>query len=129
MDYEKKKPFGEWRLPIMVLTLSSLIFILLTAAFGVTINSSTRKLDFHMGIQDTDPFETDPMQQYPDWIYACMVFGYYSCVGIFIYCWYDYNKWKWNNIPKKERIEYKTVRIKIPDNSLYRVEMLNKKKV
>ena len=102
-----KRPFGEWRMPVMIVCVSSVFFVLLTAMFGVSFNRNTGELIFNMeGVQDVpdDPW-ANPMNQFPDFCYFAMIIGYYVCVGFMIIGWFDYCKWKWNNIPKELRHE------------------------
>ena len=102
-----KRPFSEWRMPVMIVSLSSLFFVLLTAMFGITINRNTGALGYNMeGIQylGIDPW-VNPMGQFPEWCYFAMIIGYYIAIGMFIWIWFDYCKWKWNNIPKELRHE------------------------
>jgi len=134
------KPYGEWRLPIMVITMSSMVFILITAMFGVTINSQTGELTLEMDWSEWideetglyDPWVYDP---YSVWVqnnrllvFVVTMGMYYVCIGFFIYCWFGYNKWKWQNIPVKERYVEKYYKVKIPNNMLYHIEMLKRRK-
>ena len=138
--FRKGKPFGEWRFPLMVLTMSSFIFILITAAFGVRFNSLTGQPEFEMDWSkyidpDTkayDPWVYDPMAQYIQnnryMIFVTFLGMYYGGICIFTIYWFKYQKWKWLNIPIEERYEEKVVKLKTPNNSLYRVEMMERRK-
>ena len=124
----------------MVITMSSVIFILVTAGFGVRIHRNsgilTTEYDWSQYIDNKtgafDPSAYDPMDQWMsknNWmIFVSFVGFYYASIIGFTYYWFQYNKWKWNNIPTNERFEEKIVKLKIPDNALYRVEMLNRRK-
>ena len=101
------RPFGEWRIPVMIVCVSSVFFVLITAMFGVSLNRNTGELVFNMdGVQDVpiDPW-ANPMNQFPDFCYFAMIIGYYVTVGFVVVGWFDYCKWKWNNIPKEKRYE------------------------
>ena len=136
----KSKPYGEWRLPLMIITMSSFIFILITTMFGVTINGLTGELTMEMDWsqyidEDTgayDPWVYDPfavwMQNNRLPVFLWFITCFYACIAIFTYYWFQYNKWKWKNIPIKERYEEKTYRIKIPNNKLYQIEIMNRRK-
>ena len=133
-----KPPFGEWRLPLMVITMSSFIFILITAAFGVTINMKTGEVAMDMDWtpyidKDTgayDPWVYDPtavwMSQNRTLIYITMFGMYMFCIAVFTYCWFEYNKWKWKNIPVEERKVIKYIKVKEPDNWLWKINRLRK---
>lgn len=108
------RPFGEWRIPVMLVCVSSLVFVMLTAMFGISINRGTGELAYNMdGIQNVpdDPW-SNPMTQYPDYCYIVMIFGYYVTIGFMIVGWYDYCKWKWNNIPVEMRYEEKEMQVR-----------------
>jgi len=104
-------PAQEWKLPVMLLTVSGIIFIMITAMFGVGINRSTGNVEYHMSPGDDwsqpminkdweDNHTANAMQQFPGWLYWCMVMGYYFVFGAFIYKWMDYIKWRWKNVPE-----------------------------
>lgn len=102
------KPFGEWRIPIAVLVFSSLIFISVTLLFGIEINRFTGETVYQIEFDDgmKDPWVYDPMTEVwgSFWRYWCIL-GYFCSLGIFSLFWFEYEKWKWLNIPKKERYE------------------------
>ena len=122
----------------MLVAVSGMVFILLTALFGVTVNTMTGQVDFSFEpVSDwSNPmvnkpsettFKVNPAKQYPDWIFMAMIVGYFISVGIFTVGWLDYCKWKWSNIPIKERYEEKIVRTKFPNNTLYKIEMMERR--
>lgn len=120
MSFFKTKPYAEWRLPIMLLICSSMIFILITAGFGVRINSLTgepvyemdwsKYIDEETGVYD--PWVYDPfavwMQGGGKWVvFFSFIAGFYTALICFFYFWFKYMKWKWKNIPKKEVTQLK----------------------
>jgi len=122
----------------MIVTVSGMVFILLTASFGVTIDfrDGSTRFDLEPGSDWSNPtinkpsedyFNVNPMRQFPDWIYLSMVIGYFISVGILCHSWFRYCQWKWEHIPVIERFDEKKVKIKVPDNALYRIE-LNRRK-
>lgn len=122
-----KRPYGEWRLPVMIILVSSIVFVLITSMFGVRIDIRTGETLYRMepnGMmgKEVDPWLPNPMEQYPEWIFIPMVLGYYACVGGFVCMWFDYCRWKWERIPIAERVEEKIVRVKVPDNWRYIIE-------
>lgn len=118
---KEEAPFGEIRYPIMFLTLSGVVFILITAMFGISVDTRTGEVTYYLspGSDWKNPFfdqngdiamysergESNPMRQFPDWIYFIMVIGYYISICFLIHIWFDYCKWKWEHIPieKKKR--------------------------
>jgi hypothetical protein len=107
--YSDKQPFGEIRIPAMILGVSGLVFTLLTTMFGVGINWNTHTVEFFWAI-DKSPDLIDPMQQFPDYVWAVMFIGYYVAVAFMIYMWFEYCKFRWMNIPNEYRV--KTIEIK-----------------
>jgi len=113
----KNPPYMEWRIPMMIVLVSSIFFVLFTAMFGVSINRETGGVEYHLNPGDdwinpivdnngdiamySERGGNNPMRQYPDWIFFAMVIGYYIAIGMFTYMWFDYCKWKWKNIPTK----------------------------
>lgn len=94
-----------WRLPIMIVTVSSFVFICLTAAFGITVNKNTEEVNFGMDPGDDwmhpmtgksfeDKDNINPMRQFPDWIFFAMILGYFIAVGILCYGWWGYMKYR-----------------------------------
>jgi hypothetical protein len=115
------KPWAEWRLPIMLLTVSGVVFILITALFGVSININTKEIVMHLSPGDDwsqpminkdweDYNHANPMQQFPWWLYFVMVMGYFSCFCFFTYAWFRYMRWRWKMVP--EFIAYHKQKIK-----------------
>lgn len=110
--YKEEAPFGELRYPIMLLTISSVIFILLTAMFGVSIDTRDGTVEYHLtpGHYWSQPFThkewenergiANAMYQYPGWIYFVMIIGYYMTIALLFYFWLEYCKWKWEHTPK-----------------------------
>ena len=104
-----KRPFSEWRIPVMIVSVSSVFFVLLTALFGIEINRNTGEMIYNFeGIRNIplDPW-LNPMMQFPEWCYFAMIIGYYIAVVMLIVLWFDYCKWKWENIPIEIRYEIK----------------------
>jgi hypothetical protein len=101
-----ERPFSEWRLPLMVLAVSGMVFILLTAMFGITIDTRTGQLNWSMEIGDDwvnpvvgksneDANHVNPMTQFPWFCFLAMILGYFLAVGLFIIGWFDYCKFKY----------------------------------
>ena len=116
MSFFKTKPYAEWRLPIMLLMVSSMVFILITAGFGVQINTMTGELMYEMDWskyidEETgayDPWVYDPfavwMQGNGKWVvFFSFIGGFYTALIGFFYFWFKYMRWKWKNIPQEER--------------------------
>jgi hypothetical protein len=104
-----KQPFGEIRIPAMILGISGLVYTLLTTMMGVGINWNTRTVEFFYLI-DPSPDMINPMQQFPTYIWIVMFASYYVAISLMIYFWFEYCKWRWMNIPTEYRV--KTVEIK-----------------
>lgn len=116
-----KRPFAEWRLPVQICLVSSVIFVLFTAMFGISINTQTGMPEYYLAPGDdwenpivdndgdlamySERGGNNPMRQFPDWIYLAMVIGYYVTVGFFIWGYFEYCKWKWDRIPLVLRYE------------------------
>jgi hypothetical protein len=122
----------------MMVAISGMVFILLTALFGVTVNTMTGQVDFSFepGSDWSNPmvdkpsettFKVNPAKQYPDWIFLSMILGYFISVGLLCQGWFSYQKWRWLNIPVKERYEEKIIKTKIPNNTLYKIEMMERR--
>ena len=107
-SYNNVKPFGEWRIPIVILISSSIIFVCLTMTFGVKINRNTGEavMTMEMNDSDMDSWSYDPMVIVwgEFWRYWCIL-GYFGSLGIFSLFWFEYMKWKWKQIP----IEYRYI--------------------
>lgn len=113
--FKEEAPFGEIRYPIMFLTISGVVFILITAMFGISVDTRTGEPTYHLtpGSDWKNPFfdqngdiamysereESNPMRQFPDWIYLALILGYYTSICFLIWLWFDYCKWKWEHIP------------------------------
>lgn len=89
----------------MIVTISGVVFILLTAMFGVTVNKNTGEVSYDMSPGDDwskpqllkrneDDNNVNPMRQFPDWIYFAMIIGYFFAVGILCHGWFDYMKYR-----------------------------------
>lgn len=104
-----KQPFGEIRIPAMILGVSGLVYTLLTAMFGVGINWNTRTVEFFY-LMDPSIDIINPMQQFPMYTWAVMFIGYYLAVALLIYMWFEYCKFRWLHIPMEYRA--KTIEIK-----------------
>jgi 4-amino-4-deoxy-L-arabinose transferase-like glycosyltransferase len=100
-----ERPFSEWRLPLMVLAVSGMVFILLTAMFGVTVDTRSGQLNWSLEVGDDwknpvvgksneDANHVNPMTQFPWFCFLAMILGYFLAVGLFIIGWFDYLKWK-----------------------------------
>ena len=115
------KPALEWRLPVMILTVSGMVFILLTAMFGVTVDTRTGdvRFDLQPGSDWSNPLvdkpmedegHGNPMDQYPWFCWLAMILGYFICAGMFCYFWFEYMKWRWMHVPEEIRFTTKKVR-------------------
>ena len=135
---KKQPPFGEWRLPVMILIVSSFVFILITSGVGVGINRNTGQLSIEMDwsqyIDDDglyDPWVYDPFQAWISenklLVICWMILLFYASICIFFYYWFEYMKWKWKRIPIEERKQIKYYKVKLPDNDLYMVELLKRR--
>jgi len=100
-----EKPFGELRAPMMFAATSAIFFILIVGMFGVSYDTRSGEMLFHMDPGDDwsgnfNPEaegwrEQDPMRQFPDWIYYVMVLGFFVTIAFISYGWFEYQKWKW----------------------------------
>ena len=110
-----EQPVQEWKLPLMVLAVSVMVFILLTSMFGVTVDTRTGAVNFQVepgsdwstpsplppeinpvvGKSGDTRFRANPMGQYPWFCFLAMILGYFIAVGLFIIGWLDYCKWKY----------------------------------
>jgi len=115
-----ERPFSEWRLPLMVLAVSGMVFILLTAMFGITIDTRTGQLNWSMEIGDDwvnpvvgksneDANHVNPMTQFPWFCFLAMILGYFIAVGMFIFIWFEYIKWRWINVLRMEEENAKNI--------------------
>lgn len=100
--YSDRQPFGEIRIPAMILGVSGLVYTLLTTMFGVGIDWVNHNVTFFY-LLDPSPDIINPMQQFPEYCWIVMFIGYYMAVTFLIYIWFEYCKWRWINIP----IEYR----------------------
>lgn len=91
----------EWKLPIILIASSGFVFILITAMFGITIDTRTGEVDWIMepGSDWMNPVidksieddrHVNPMTQYPWFCFLAMILGYFMDIGIFIYFWFAY---------------------------------------
>lgn len=89
----------------MIATVSGIVFILITAMFGVTVNRYSGDVTFTMSPGDdwskpqlNKPIEDEnninPMRQYPDWIYLSMILGYFITIGILCHGWFQYMQYR-----------------------------------
>jgi len=92
-----QKPFGEIRIPAMILAVSGLIFNVIAFSFGIGYNRLTMQPEFFY-LMDPSPDIINPMQQFPEYCWIVMIIGYYITVGILIWSWFEYCKWKWVNL-------------------------------
>ena len=100
--YSDKQPFGEIRIPAMILAIAGLVYTLLTTMMGVGINWNTRTVEFFYLI-DPSPDIINPMQQFPDYCWIVMIASYYVAIIFLIFFWFEYCKWRWINIPVEYR--------------------------
>jgi 4-amino-4-deoxy-L-arabinose transferase-like glycosyltransferase len=95
----------EWRLPIMLISISGVVFILLTALFGITVDTRSGTVDWSLepgsdwsnpviGKSNEDRGHVNPMTQYPWFCFLAMILGYFISLGMFIYIWFGYMKWR-----------------------------------
>lgn len=107
--FKDEQPYGEIRIPAMILGTSGLVFTLLTTMYGVGINQYTREVEFFY-LMDPSPDIINPMQQFPWYGEYLMFISYYVAIIFLIYFWFEYQKWRWMNIPVAYRV--KTIEIK-----------------
>jgi len=87
-------PFREWFLPIMIIVvMAPLVFIWLTAGYGVSYNINTGKLDLYD--PDIGPNEVNPMDIYPPEMYFFLAVGYFSACIILCYFIFQYYLKRW----------------------------------
>jgi hypothetical protein len=125
-----ERPFSEWRLPAMVISVSGMVFILLTSMFGITIDTRSGTVNWDMepgsdwnapipalnpvvGKSSEDEYHVNPMTQYPWFCFLAMILGYFICVGFFIIGWFHYLQWRWVHVPEEIRFVEKKKRRKI----------------
>jgi len=113
--YKEDAPFGEIRYPVMIITVSGVIFVLITAGFGITIDtrdgSAIFDYDFGQYFDEEgairDPWTHRPMDQFIQEngtiIFLLMYMGYCIMLCFLIYFWFEYCKWKWEHIPIEKR--------------------------
>lgn len=102
----KVPPYGEWRLPIMIITMSGFIFIVIITGFGLQIDGRTGEpvilIDWSQYIdEDTgyyDPWIYDP---YNAWIsqnrtlfISWFSVLYFATICLFCHEWFRYMRWK-----------------------------------
>ena len=104
----QEKPFGELRMPMMFAALSTTFLILLTGMFGISYNTITGEVLFHMDPGDDwdgnyDPYEQSDwrersvMNQFgPMWALFVPLFHMFAVLGV-AYGWFEYQKWKWKH--------------------------------
>lgn len=119
--WKEEAPFGEIRLPIMMLTVSSFVFIILTLGFGASINTQTGQpvweIDWDQYFDDEtglyDPWVVSPMDQFmgknKELVFATMYLGYCGILSVICIGWFQYMKWRWEHIPIEERVIHKPV--------------------
>ena len=131
-----ERPFSEYRLPCMVLAVSGIVFILFTSMFGVTVDTRTGEVNFQMepgsdwstpnplppeinplvGKSGDTRFRANPMSQYPWFCFLAMILGYFIAVGMFIYIWFEYLRWKWMHVPEVIRFTEKKTKMEVKNN-------------
>jgi hypothetical protein len=110
-----ERPVQEFKLPLMVLASSGVIFILLTALFGVTIDTRTRTVNWSfepgsdwvnpvIGKSIEDRYHVNPMTQFPWFCFIAMILGYFIAAGMFIIGWLHYCKWKTIQADKRKEV-------------------------
>ena len=111
----KTPPYGEWRFPIMLITISGFIFILIITGTNMQVDSRTGELvismDWSQYIEDDtglyDPWVYDPFQAWTSQnrllVICWMMTLYFATIAIFVCYWFKYMKWKWENVPVKEK--------------------------
>lgn len=118
MTFLKEEVRHEWRLPIMLIAVSGMVFILLTAMFGVTYNRNTGLPTFSLspgsdwgnpvvGKPGEDNQNFNPMRQFPDFCFVVMILGYFICIGIFTWSWFQYQRWRVTTSEKLRGEPYK----------------------
>lgn len=119
--WKQEAPFGEIRIPIMLITVSSFIFILITLGFGASIDTHTGQpvweIDWNQYFDEEtglyDPWVVSPMDRFlinnSAKVFAMIWFGYCGMICILILAWFQYMKWKWEHIPIEEKVVSKIV--------------------
>lgn len=94
---------NEWKVPLAILIMSSLIFVAITMAFGVRINRITGETEIEIALQQQeqeykDPWIYDPMSIVwsSHWRYYCIA-GYFVSLGLFSIAWFEFMKWEKEN--------------------------------
>ena len=119
--WKQEAPFGEIRLPIMMLTVSSFVFIIITLGFGASIDMQTGQpiweIDWDQYFDDEtgnyDPWVVSPMDQFmgnnKELVFAMMYFGYCGILSVICIGWFQYMKWRWEHIPVKDKFVHRHV--------------------
>jgi len=89
---------NEWKTPIAILIMSSLIFTAATFFFGIRFNRLTGETEIEMMTElkesgETDPWVYDPMPIVwgSTWRYWCIA-GYYGALAVFTIAWFEFMK-------------------------------------
>lgn len=89
---------NEWKVPLAILIMSSLIFTAATFAFGIKINRMTKETEIEIMTElkengRTDPWSYDPMVIVwgEFWRYWCIL-GYYGALAVFTVAWFEFMK-------------------------------------
>lgn len=96
---EKGYHKNQYYVPLAIITCSSVLFVGLTFAFGVTVDSRTGQTEYQLmtDMRDSgeylDPWIYDPaVIVWGDfWRYYAMA-GYFACIAVFTYCWFEFKK-------------------------------------
>jgi hypothetical protein len=120
--FKEEAPFGEIRYPLMLITISSVFFVLITAGFGVAIDTRDGGTIFSFDTDQyfneddgalQDPWMNRPMEQFINknatMVFLIMYMGYCFMLCFLVYIWFEYCKWKWEHIP----IEKKYMEVKL----------------
>jgi len=89
---------NEWKTPLAILIMSSLIFTAATFFIGIRINRLTGETEIEMMTElkengETDPWVYDPMTIVwgSTWRYWCIA-GYYGALAVFTVAWFEFMK-------------------------------------
>ncbi|GAI07487.1 unnamed protein product [marine sediment metagenome] len=119
--WKQEAPFGEIRYPIMLITCSSFVFIIITLGFGASIDTHTGQpvweIDWNQYFDEEtglyDPWVVSPMDQFMinnrPTIFAMLWFGYCGMICVLVLGWFQYMKWRWEHIPVEKQIILKRV--------------------
>lgn len=113
-----EKPFREYQYPAMFMSVSALVFILIVTAFGVKIDVRTGQTIFEMNwsqyVQEDGLFDPWVYSPYWSWvsrhreiIIGFFMAGFYGTLISTIYFYFEYLKWKWQNLLIEEEKEEK----------------------